>query len=62
MADPGGFKVSLFEIYFNSVSVNTLIEQSDRDSLIEQSDQKHYNYNSFIRNRFLCVRKEEYGL
>ena len=50
-----------FEIYFNPVSVNTLIEQSDQDSLIEQSDWKCYNYNSFIRNKLLCVRREEYG-
>ena len=37
-----GFKVSTetaFEIDFNPGSLNTLIEQSDRDSLMGQSDQ-----------------------
>ena len=35
VADPGGFKVSTEIPFWNSY---TLIKQSDRDSLIEQSD------------------------
>ena len=46
-----------FEIDFNPVSLSTLIEQSDRDSLIEQSDRKCYDHNSFIRNN--CYLWEE---
>ena len=60
MADPGGFKVSTetsLEIDFNPVSLNTLIEQSGRNSLIEQSDCKCYNYNSFIRNNSYVGKK-----
>ena len=44
-----------FEIDFNPVSLSTLIEQSDRDSLIEQSDRKCYVLLEIIA---VCEKKD----